>query len=224
MGCLAMTSEEKESLVHFNHEKERTLALRDALLARGLHTQPEVDAMEKGFESWTPDNGAALVARAWCDSSFRERLLDNTLATAKDVVHPVPFGGWDAVALENTAKVHNVLVCTLCSCTIKSLIGQPPGWYKSLAYRARLVREPRAVLREFGLELDPDVSIKVWDITAETGYMVIPRRPAGTEGWSERELASIVTKKCLIGVALPDVTAGVRDEPVSQTEREASNA
>ena len=200
--------------MHFNNEKQRTLALRDALIAKGLHTQDEVDAMEHGFESWTPRNGAALVARAWCDPAFRERLLADTLTAANEVVQPVPFGGWDAVSLENTEKVHNVLVCTLCSCTIKSLIGQPPVWYKSLAYRARMVREPRAVLQEFGLELEPEVEIKVWDITAETGYMVIPRRPDGTDGWSERELASIVTKKCLIGVAQPDVSAVVRDAQV----------
>ncbi len=197
--------------MHFNHEKQRTLALRDALLAKGLHTQAEVDTMEEGFETWTPLNGAAVVARAWCDPAFKERLLANALQAANEVVQPVPFGGWDAVALENTAEVHNVLVCTLCSCTIKSLIGQPPVWYKSLAYRARMVREPRAVLQEFGLVLNTGVEIKVWDITAETGYMVIPQRPAGTEDWSERELASIVTKKCLIGVALPDVGAVVRD-------------
>ncbi|MDM0015078.1 nitrile hydratase subunit alpha [Variovorax sp. J22P168] len=210
--------------MYFNNEKERTLALRDALLAKGLHAQAEVDATEQGFESWTPDNGAAVVARAWCDPDFRERLLSNTLAAANEVVQPVPFGDWDAVALENTHKVHNVLVCTLCSCTIKSLIGQPPVWYKSLAYRARLVREPRAVLREFGLELDRDVEIKVWDITAETGYMVIPQRPSGTEAWSERELASIVTKKCLIGVAQPDVHSVVRDERRATSLSEVQHA
>jgi nitrile hydratase len=207
--------------VHFNNEKERTLALRDALLAKGLHAKADVDAMEEGFETWTPNNGAAVVARAWCDPAFRERLLSNTLAAANEVVQPVPFGGWDAVALENTDKVHNVLVCTLCSCTIKSLIGQPPGWYKSLAYRARMVREPRAVLEEFGLELAPDVTIKVWDITAETGYMVIPKRPPGTETWSERELASIVSKKCLIGVAEPDVNSVVRDAALSQSQSQS---
>jgi nitrile hydratase len=209
--------------MHFNNEKERTLALRDALIAKGLHTQAEVDAMEEGFESWTPANGAAVVARAWCDPAFRERLLANTLAAANEVVQPVPFGGWDAVALENTDKVHNVLVCTLCSCTIKSLIGQPPVWYKSLAYRARLVREPRTVLREFGLELAADVEIKVWDITAETGYMVIPTRPAGTEGWSEAELASIVTKKCLLGVEQPDVSRVKRDAEKAESEVEVQH-
>lgn len=197
--------------MHFNNEKERVLALRDALIAKGMHTQAEVDALEEGFETWTPANGAAVVARAWCDPAFKQRLLNNALEAANEVVQPVPFGGWDALALENTDKVHNVLVCTLCSCTIKSLIGQPPVWYKSLAYRARLVREPRAVLREFGLELDADVEIKVWDITAETGYMVIPARPAGTEGWSEAELASIITKKSLIGVEQPDVSRVKRD-------------
>ncbi|WP_197424839.1 nitrile hydratase subunit alpha [Bordetella sp. N] len=197
--------------MHFNNEKERVLALRDALIAKGMHTQAEVDALEEGFETWTPANGAAVVARAWCDPAFKQRLLKNALEAANEVVQPVPFGGWDALALENTDKVHNVLVCTLCSCTIKSLIGQPPVWYKSLAYRARLVREPRAVLREFGLELDADVEIKVWDITAETGYMVIPARPAGTEGWSEAELASIITKKSLIGVEQPDVSRVKRE-------------
>ena len=206
--------------MHFNNEKDRTLALRDALIAKGMHTQAEVEAVEKGFETWTPANGAAVVARAWCDPDFKDRLLANALAAADEVVQPVPFGGWDAVALENTDKIHNVLVCTLCSCTIKSLIGQPPHWYKSLAYRARLVREPRAVLQEFGLELESDVEIKVWDISAETGYMVIPARPAGTEGWSEAELASIVTKKCLIGVEQPDVSRVRRDAQPAEAVRE----
>lgn len=208
--------------MHFNNEKERTLALRDALVAKGLHTRAEVDAVEEGFETWTPANGAAVVARAWTDPAFKQRLLGNALATANEVVQPLPFGGWDAVALENTPTVHNVLVCTLCSCTIKSLIGQPPVWYKSLAYRARLVREPRAVLREFGLELAPEVEVKVWDITAETGYMVIPERPAGTEGWSEAELASIVTKKALIGVEQPDVRRVKRDAATAHTSATAA--
>ncbi|QHI99128.1 nitrile hydratase subunit alpha [Xylophilus rhododendri] len=210
--------------MHFNNEKERTLALRDALIAKGMHTQAEVDAMEEGFETWTPANGAAVVARAWCDPDFKQRLLADALGTANEVVQPVPFGGWDALALENTDKVHNVLVCTLCSCTIKSLIGQPPHWYKSLAYRARLVREPRAVLGEFGLTLAPEVEIKVWDITAETGYMVIPVRPAGTEGWSEAELASIVTKKSLIGVEQPDVRLVRRDGQAATSDVEVQHA
>lgn len=210
--------------MHFNNEKERTLALRDALVAKGLHTRAEVDAVEEGFETWTPANGAAVVARAWCDPAFKQRLLSNALEAANEVVQPLPFGGWDALALENTDKVHNVLVCTLCSCTIKSLIGQPPVWYKSLAYRARMVREPRAVLREFGLELAPDVEIKVWDITAETGYMVIPARPKGTEGWSEAELASIITKKSLIGVELPDIGNVKRDGFAATTCAEKQHA
>ncbi len=210
--------------MHFNNEKERALALRDALVAKGLHTQAEIDAVEESFETWTPANGAAAVARAWTDPAFKQRLLDNALAAANELVQPVPFGGWDAVAVENTAQVHNVLVCTLCSCTIKSLIGQPPVWYKSLAYRARLVREPRAVLQEFGLALAPEVEIKVWDITAETGYMVLPERPAGTEGWSEAELASIVTKKVLIGVELPDVRKVKRDAAATAMTGEVQHA
>lgn len=196
--------------MHIKNEKERTLALRDALVAKGLLLRADIDAMEEGFETWTPANGAAIVARAWCDPAFRQRLLDNALTASAEVCQTAAFG-WDLVALENTNEVHNVLVCSLCSCTFKPLIGTPPVWYKSLAYRARLVREPRSVLKELGLELETDITIKVWDITAETGYIVIPERPAGTEGWSEKELASIITKKCLIGAALPDVNAVVRD-------------
>lgn len=186
-----------------DNEHARTLALRDALLEKGVHTAAEFKSMEESFDRWSPANGAAVVAKSWVDPKFRQELLADAKAATAEYSAISPFD-WDLVALENTPHVHHVLVCTLCSCTYKPLIGQPPFWYKSLEYRARVVREPRAVLEEMGLSLPETKEIKVWDITAETGYIVIPQRPEGTEGWSEERLASMITKKCLTGTALPD--------------------
>lgn len=186
-----------------DNEYERTLALRDALLEKGVHTEAEFTAMEESFDRWTPANGAAVVVKSWVDPKFRQELLADAKAATADYSAISPFD-WDLVALENAPDVHHVLVCTLCSCTYKPLIGQPPFWYKSLEYRARVVREPRVVLEEMGLVLPLTTQIKVWDITAETGYIVIPQRPQGTEDWSEDRLASMITKKCLTGTALPD--------------------
>lgn len=188
-----------------DNELERTLALKEALLEKGLHSIEEFETMENSFDAWGPKNGAEVVAKSWIDENFRQQLLKDAKAATANYSAISPFD-WDLVVLENTDTVHNVLVCSLCSCTYKPLIGQPPFWYKSLEYRARLVREPREVLSEMGLTLDPKVEIRVWDITAETGYLVIPQRPVGTEGWSEQELAGIVTKKSLIGAGLPDMS------------------
>jgi len=186
-----------------DNEHARTLALRDALLEKGVHTEAEFKSMEESFDRWSPANGAAVVAKSWVDPTFRQKLLADAKEATAEYSAISPFD-WDLVALENTPNVHHVLVCTLCSCTYKPLIGQPPFWYKSLEYRARVVREPRAVLEEMGLSLPETTEIKVWDITAETGYIVVPQRPEGTEGWSEERLASMITKKCLTGTALPD--------------------
>ena len=179
----------------------------DALVARleraGLVSESALSATLEGFLAASgPSNGARLIARAWTDPAFKALLLadaDAAIAAAGiDLTH------WAAVrmrAVENTAAVHNVIVCTLCSCYPIALLGPSPHWYKSEAYRSRVVREPRAVLREFGCVVPADVQIRVWDSTAELRYVVIPQRPAGTDELSESQLAELVTRDMLIGVA-----------------------
>nr|HET7857680.1 nitrile hydratase subunit alpha [Caldimonas sp.] len=160
-----------------------------------------VEATRVADEQWVPENGARIVARAWTDPAYRARLLANGKAAAAELGFELPRHHRHLVVLEDTPQVHNVICCTLCSCTAFTIIGLPPGWYKDLDYRARVVRESRTVLKEMGLELPPEVEIRVWDTTADTRYVVLPLRPAGTEGWSEERLASLVTKDSMIGVA-----------------------
>ena len=156
-------------------------------------------------EKWVPENGARVVARAWTDPAFKARLLADGKAAVAELGYEMPRHHRHLVVLENTATVHHVICCSLCSCTAFTIIGLPPDWYKDLEYRARVVRESRTVLREMGLDLAPDVEIRVWDTTADTRYMVLPERPAGTAGWSEAQLAAIVSRDALIGVArLPE--------------------
>ena len=152
-------------------------------------------------EEWIPRNGARVVAKAWREPDFRSRLLADGIAAIRELGLTMPAHHRHLVALENTATVHNVICCTLCSCTAFTVIGLPPDWYKDLEYRARVVRESRSVLREMGLELAPHIEIRVWDTTADTRYMVLPERPLGTEGWSEEQLTAMVTKEGMIGVA-----------------------
>jgi nitrile hydratase len=181
---------------------KRTAALEAALDARGLQAKPFVDAhVRTSEEDWLPRNGARVVAKAWTDPAFRRRLLANGRDAVAELGLSMPAHHRHLVALENTAKVHNVICCTQCSCTAYTIIGLPPDWYKDFEYRARVVRQSRSVLREMGLDLPPEIEIKVWDTSADTRYMVLPLRPAGTEGWSEEKLASIVTKDAMIGVA-----------------------
>src|SRR5436305_4772100 len=183
---------------HHPHEpsavEQRVAALESLLVERGLITSDAVDAVIATYEHDVgPMNGAAVVARAWVDPAYKERLL--TGATA--AIAELGFGGAEGenmVALENTATVHNVVVCTLCSCYPWPVLGLPPRWYKSAAYRSRAVREPRAVLAEFGIVLPDDVEVRVWDSSAELRYMVLPERPEGTEQLSEPELAQLVTR------------------------------
>jgi len=160
-----------------------------------------VDATRVADEQWVPENGARIVARAWCDPAFRARLLADGRAAVAELGFELPRHHRHLVFLEDTERVHNVICCTLCSCTAFTIIGLPPDWYKDFDYRARVVRESRTVLREMGLDLPPEVEIRVWDTTADTRYVVLPLRPAGTEGWSEERLASLVTKDSMIGVA-----------------------
>ena len=182
--------------------EERVDAIHAALDAKGLKaTQGVEELSHKAQEEWIPRNGARLVARAWVDPAFRERLLANGREAAMEMGFAMPRHHRHLVVLENTPKVQNVICCTLCSCTAFTLIGLPPDWYKDLQYRSRVVRESRTVLKEMGLELAPEVEIRVWDTTADTRYMVLPERPRGTEGWSEERLAEIVTRDSLIGVA-----------------------
>jgi nitrile hydratase len=181
----------------------RAKALADALAAKQLVPDGFLDRMTGTVESWSPRNGARVVARAWSDAAYRKRLLADGTAACAELGYAGPQGEY-IVVLEDTPEMHNVIVCTQCSCTAWPVLGLPPDWYKSPAYRARVVREPRRVLREMGLELPDGVAVRVWDTTAETRYMVLPLRPAGTEGWSEERLASIVTREAMIGVAMVD--------------------
>ena len=182
----------------------RAEALESLLVEKGLLDSAHIDDVVAKYETDVgPLRGAAVVARAWSDAGFRERLLaDGTSAIAElgidDPEHKV------LVAVENTPEVHNVIVCTLCSCYPWSVLGLPPAWYKEPAYRSRVVREPRAVLRELGLELPDAVEVRVWDSSAEVRYMVLPMRPEGTEGFSEEQLAKLATRDSLIGTALAE--------------------
>jgi nitrile hydratase len=186
----------------------RARALEALLVTKGLVTTDAVDAVISYYEHDVgPQNGAKVVARAWLDPAYRERLLaDGTAAIAE-----LGYGGAEGdnmVVVANTPTVHNAVVCTLCSCYPWPVLGLPPSWYKSLPYRARMVAEPRSVLKEFGLKLPSDVEIRVWDSSAEVRYLVLPMRPAGTEGWSQERLAGIVTRDCMIGTAVPSLEAG----------------
>jgi nitrile hydratase len=182
----------------------RVRALVAKLEAKGLLTEAALDATVEAFlANAKPSNGAELVARAWVDPAFKGRLLADA-NTALDELG-IEMSHWARVtlrAVENTERVHNVIVCTLCSCYPIALLGPSPSWYKSAAYRARVVREPRAVLAEFGVTLAPDVEVRVWDSTADLRYLVIPRRAPGTEGRSEAELATLVSRDSLIGTAI----------------------
>jgi|SRR5215218_10871737 len=178
----------------------RTKALESLLIEKGLITTEAVDERISEYEQDIgPLRGAKVVARAWTDPEFKQRLLQDGSATVAEL--GIPAGGPPLMVVENTPADHNMVVCTLCSCYPWTVLGLPPTWYKSFAYRSRAVIEPRAVLREFGLELDDDVTVHVWDSSSELRYMVLPERPAGTEGMSEEELAALVTRDAMIGVA-----------------------
>ena len=181
--------------------ERRAFALRDALVDRGLVEPGEAEALaHRAAEELSPANGARVVARAWVDPGFRQRLLANGTAAAKELGIEGPEGR-QMVAVENTATTHNVIVCTQCSCTAWPLLGLPPDWYKAPPYRARVVREARALLAEMGLQLPATTNIRVWDTSGETRYFVLPMRPQGTEQFTEEQLAGLVTRDALIGVA-----------------------
>jgi nitrile hydratase len=182
--------------------EQRVDALQAALDARGMNaTQAVAELGHLAVEQWVPQNGARVVARAWTDPAFRARLLADGRAAVAELGLSMPKHHRHLVVLENTPTVHNVICCSLCSCTAFTLIGLPPDWYKDLEYRSRVVRESRTVLKEMGLDLPPEVGIRVWDTTADTRYMVLPEQPPETLGWPEDKLAAIVTRDALIGVA-----------------------
>ena len=186
---------------------DRAWALFRALDGKGLVPEGYTEGWKKTFEEeFSPKRGAELVARAWTDPEFRDLLLTDGTAAVDQYGYLGPQGEY-IVALEDTPTLKNVIVCSLCSCTAWPILGLPPTWYKSFEYRARVVREPRKVLSEMGTDFPEDVEIRVYDTTAETRYIVLPQRPAGTEGWSREQLQQIVTKYCLIGVAVPHVPA-----------------
>jgi len=186
--------------------EQRTAAIEVAFDARGLKPEGTLEQLEHAAdEVWVPRNGARVVARAWTDPAYKRRLLANGRDAVVELGLTMPAHHRHLVVLENTPTVHNVICCTLCSCTAFTIIGLPPDWYKDLEYRSRIVRQSRTVLREMGLDLKPEIEIRVWDTTADTRYMVLPVRPAHTTGWSEEQLAGIVTKESMIGVArLPE--------------------
>ena len=180
----------------------RAAALEALLVEKGLVSTDAIDTIVDLYENDVgPQNGARVVARAWVDGAYRERLRENGAAAIAEL----GYGGFEGdtmVIVENTPAVHNVIVCTLCSCYPWPVLGLPPAWYKSSAYRARVVAEPRAVLSEFGLTLDPSVEVRVWDSTAEVRYFVLPMRPPGTESLTEDELAALVTRDSMVGTAV----------------------
>ncbi len=196
--------------VEESYPELRVRALESLLVEKGLIASDTVDALVQAYEQDIgPMNGAQVVAKAWVDPAYRERLLAN----GAEAIAELGYGGIEGSeirVLENTPEIHNLVVCTLCSCYPWPVLGLPPSWYKSHAYRSRTVIEPRAVLREFGLELDDSVEVRVWDSSADVRYMVLPQRPPGSQGMSQAELAELVTRDSMIGVALARTPDPVR--------------
>jgi nitrile hydratase alpha subunit len=179
--------------------KAMEVAVRELLIEKGVITADDVRRAIEAMDARSPAQGARIVARAWADPAYKARLIADPNAAIRELgIEP---GAYHLVVLENTAGVHNLVVCTLCSCYPRAVLGLPPDWYKSRAYRSRAVREPRAVLREFGTEIPDRVEVRVSDSTADMRYLVLPERPAGTEGMSESALADLVSRDSMIGVA-----------------------
>jgi nitrile hydratase len=187
----------------FTYYQLMETSLRELLVEKGIVTDEQVSAEVAAMRARQPERGARVVAKAWVDADYKKRLLANGTAACEELGLQIP--ALHLVVVENTPQVHNAIVCTLCSCYPRVLLGIPPDWYKSRNYRSRMVREPRAVLEEFGLRLPATVTVRVHDSTADMRYMVLPMRPQGTDGWDEARLASIVTRDSMIGVAVPPV-------------------
>lgn len=184
-------------------------AVRELLIEKGIVTADEVRTAVEAMDARTPAQGARVVARAWTDPEFKARLLADGTSACEEL--GIDMGPTRLVVVESSDTVHNVIVCTLCSCYPRMLLGLPPDWYKSKSYRSRMVRQPRAVLREFGIDVPQPVRVRVHDSTADMRYMVLPRRPPGTEGLREEALAALVTRDCLIGVAVPQAPGADQD-------------
>ncbi len=189
----------------------RVRALETILTEKGYVDPAALDKIVEAFETRIgPHNGARIVARAWIDPEFKRRLLVDATAAANSLGNFDPVAN-HLIAIENTPRTHNLVVCTLCSCYPWSVLGLPPVWYKSAPYRSRAVIDPKAVLADFGVTLPPETEIRIWDSTAETRFLVVPLRPEGTEGWSEERLAALVTRDSMVGTGLPKSPAeGVR--------------
>ncbi|MEL7172119.1 MAG: nitrile hydratase subunit alpha [Pseudomonadota bacterium] len=183
-----------------SHWQCMEIALRELLVEKGEVTEAEVQQAIERMDARSPALGASVVARAWADPAFKERLLADGSTACREM--GIEVDALKLVVVENTADVHNMVVCTLCSCYPRTLLGLPPDWYKNRAYRSRAVKEPRAVLAEFGLTLPVSTALRVHDSTADMRYLVLPRRPEGTEGWAEAQLAELVGRDAMIGVAL----------------------
>jgi nitrile hydratase len=182
--------------------EQRLDAIQTVLQRQGMQPAEFIETFDElAHEHWVPANGAGLIARAWTDPAFKQLLLTDGMAAIREAGLSMPPHHRHFVVLENTLNIHNVICCTLCSCTAFTIIGLPPDWYKDLAYRSRAVREARTVLREMGLDLPAHTQIRVWDTTADTRYMVMPQRPLGTEALSVEQLTALISKDALIGVA-----------------------
>jgi nitrile hydratase alpha subunit len=188
------------------HYELTILALRDLLVEKGILTADQIRRGLETLDSWQPSRGAEIVVRAWTDPEFKRRLLADGNEAVADF--GIDMGGAKLTVMENTDTVQNVVVCTLCSCYPRAVLGLPPDWYRSKNYRARVVKEPRRVLREFGTEIPDDMVVRVHDSLADLRYLVLPKRPPRTEHWSKDRLAAIVTRDCMVGVANPRVEAG----------------
>lgn len=180
--------------------QQMEIAVRELLIAKGITTAAEIAAQIDTMDARSPADGAAVVARTWTDPDFRKALLTDASAATRAMGFDI--GPMHLIALENTPRVHNIVVCTLCSCYPRNLLGLPPDWYKSRAYRSRCVREPRSILAEFGVHLPAEVTVRVHDSTADMRYIVIPSRPEGTAGWEAERLAKLVTRDSMIGTGL----------------------
>jgi nitrile hydratase alpha subunit len=176
-------------------------AIKELLIEKGVITGEDIRKTLEFMDTRTPALGAKVVARAWTDPEFKKRLLANGTSAVAEM--GIPMGDAELIVVENSKDVHNIIVCTLCSCYPRTVLGLPPDWYKSRNYRSRVVVEPRAVLKEFGTELPDSVTLRTHDSNADMRYLVLPERPAGTEGWSQEQLAAIVTRDCMVGVAFP---------------------
>jgi nitrile hydratase subunit alpha len=188
---------------HLSEVELRVRALESILVEKGYIESAALDRIVELYETKIgPHIGAQVIAKAWSDSRFRQALLEDASKAVATFAPQVGNVGDHLIAVENTPQVHNMIVCTLCSCYPTDVLGLPPTWYKSFAYRSRAVKEPRAVLADFGVALPIETEIRVWDSTAETRYLVVPMRPAGTEGWSESQLAKLVTRDSMIGAGM----------------------